>query len=41
MGFIAWLGPASLAQLGVKGWWTPVVPATMVIAFSWWLGRGE
>ncbi|HEV8253428.1 MAG TPA: DedA family protein [Vicinamibacteria bacterium] len=39
MGFIAWLGPASLAQLGVRGWWTPIVPAALVILFSWWLGR--
>jgi membrane protein DedA with SNARE-associated domain len=41
MAFIAWLGPASLAQLGVRGWWTPIVPAALVIVFSWWLSRGD
>jgi membrane protein DedA with SNARE-associated domain len=39
MAAITWLGPTSFAQLGVKAWWTPVVPAGLVILFSWWLGR--
>jgi membrane protein DedA with SNARE-associated domain len=39
MGFIAWLGPASFAELGVKAWWTPLVPATLVLSFMYWLGR--
>ncbi|PYQ01898.1 MAG: hypothetical protein DMF82_17865 [Acidobacteria bacterium] len=39
MGFVAWLGPTSLAQLGLKAWWTPLVPAALVIAFSYWLGK--
>jgi membrane protein DedA with SNARE-associated domain len=39
MGAIAWLGPASFAQLGVKAWWTPLVPAALVLLFTWWLGR--
>jgi membrane protein DedA with SNARE-associated domain len=39
MGAITWLGPASFAQLGVKAWWTPVVPAALVLLFTWWLGR--
>ncbi len=40
MGFIGWLGPASFAQLGVRAWWTPLVPATLVVVFTYWLGRG-
>ena len=40
MGTIAWLGPVSFAQLGVEAWWTPLVPACLVLAFTWWLGRG-
>jgi len=39
MGFVAWLGPASLAELGLKAWWTPLAPAALVVAFSYWLGR--
>jgi membrane protein DedA with SNARE-associated domain len=39
MGAITWLGPSSFAQLGVKAWWTPVVPACLVLGFSYWLGR--
>jgi membrane protein DedA with SNARE-associated domain len=39
MGFITWLGPASLAELGLKAWWTPPVPAALVVAFTYWLGR--
>jgi len=41
MGFIAWLGPTSFAQLGVKAWWTPLVPAALVLGFTWWLARKE
>jgi membrane protein DedA with SNARE-associated domain len=41
MGFIAWLGPTSFAQLGVKAWWTPLVPASLVLGFTWWLARKE
>jgi membrane protein DedA with SNARE-associated domain len=39
MGFIAWLGPASLAELGLRAWWTPLVPAALVLSFLYWLGR--
>jgi membrane protein DedA with SNARE-associated domain len=39
MGFVAWLGPSSLEELGLKAWWTPLVPAALVIAFMYWLGR--
>jgi membrane protein DedA with SNARE-associated domain len=41
MSFIVWLGPASFAELGVRAWWTPVVPALLVLAFTWWLARKE
>jgi membrane protein DedA with SNARE-associated domain len=41
MGCVAWLGPASLAELGLRGWWTPLIPATLVLTFSLWLGRQE
>ena len=39
MGAITWLGPTSFAQLGVEAWWTPLVPAALVLLFSYWLGR--
>ncbi len=39
MGVITWLGPASFAELGLKGWWTPLVPAALVIAFTYWLSK--
>jgi membrane protein DedA with SNARE-associated domain len=39
MGFIAWLGPTSFAQLGVRAWWTPLVPAAFLLVFSFWLSR--
>lgn len=41
MGFVAYVGPASFAELGLRAWWTPLVPATLVILFTWWLGRVE
>jgi membrane protein DedA with SNARE-associated domain len=41
MGFIVWLGPTSFAQLGVRAWWTPLVPAAIVLVFTWWLSRRE
>jgi membrane protein DedA with SNARE-associated domain len=39
MGFVGWLGPASFAQLGVEAWWTPLVPAGLVVGFTYWLSR--
>jgi membrane protein DedA with SNARE-associated domain len=39
MSFIAWLGPASFAELGIRAWWTPIIPASVVLLFSYWLGR--
>jgi membrane protein DedA with SNARE-associated domain len=39
MGFVAWLGPTSLEEIGLKAWWTPLVPAALVLAFTYWLGR--
>lgn len=41
LGFIGWVGPTSLAQLGLRAWWTPLIPATLVLAFFWWLSRAE
>lgn len=39
MALITWVGPASFAELGVRAWWTPVVPAVLVLGFGWWLSR--
>ena len=39
MAAVTWIGPASFAELGVRAWWTPLVPAALVLLFSWWLGR--
>lgn len=39
MGFVAWLGPTSLEELGLKAWWTPLIPAGLVLLFTYWLGK--
>jgi membrane protein DedA with SNARE-associated domain len=36
---IRWVGPTSLSALGMKAWWTPVIPAIIVVAFFRWLSR--
>jgi membrane protein DedA with SNARE-associated domain len=41
MGLIVWIGPTSFAELGVHGWWTPLIPAALVILFTYWLSRAE
>jgi len=41
MGVIMYLGPTSLWQLGLRAWWTPVIPAILVILFFRWLSRTE
>jgi membrane protein DedA with SNARE-associated domain len=41
MSLIVWIGPASLAELGVRAWWTPLLPAGLVLGFTWWLSRRE
>jgi membrane protein DedA with SNARE-associated domain len=41
MWFVAWLGPASLAELGLRAWWTPLVPGALVVALSAWLARRQ
>jgi membrane protein DedA with SNARE-associated domain len=33
------LGPTSLSALGIKAWWTPAIPAVLVILFFRWLSR--
>ncbi|PYV88893.1 MAG: hypothetical protein DMG05_14710 [Acidobacteria bacterium] len=35
------LGPASFARFGLNAWWTPIVPALLIILFFHWLGRGS
>jgi membrane protein DedA with SNARE-associated domain len=34
---VAWVGPASLARLGVEAWWAPIVPAAALLLISGWL----
>jgi membrane protein DedA with SNARE-associated domain len=36
---IRWLGPTSLSALGIKAWWAPAIPATIVVLFFRWLSR--
>ncbi len=36
---IRWLGPTSLSALGMKAWWTPAIPAIIVVSFFRWLSR--
>lgn len=33
------LGPTSLSALGLKAWWTPLIPAVLVVVFFRWLAR--
>jgi membrane protein DedA with SNARE-associated domain len=39
MALVAWIGPASLAALGWRAWWTPLAPAALVVGLTWWLAR--
>jgi membrane protein DedA with SNARE-associated domain len=39
MFIIVELGASSLSALGVKTWWTPVIPAVIVVLFFRWLSR--
>ena len=36
---IVFIGPASLSALGLQAWWTPIVPAILVVVFFRWLSR--
>ncbi len=36
---ITTLGPTSLAAFGIKAWWTPVIPAVLIVGFFRWLSR--
>jgi membrane protein DedA with SNARE-associated domain len=39
MTLVAWLGPASLEEMGAHGLWVTLLPALLVLAGSIWLGR--
>ena len=39
MALVAWLGPASLEEMGAHGFWVPLLPAFIVLVGSIWLGR--
>src|SRR6185295_10250934 len=36
---INWMGPTSLAALGIKAWWAREIPAVIVVLFFRWLSR--
>src|SRR5262245_51776828 len=36
---IMWLGPKSMEAFGVKAWWTPFIPAVLLVAFFRWLSK--
>ena len=36
--FIAYVGPGAIT---FKAWWTPIVPAVLVLFFLYWLGRAS
>ncbi|HYR90779.1 MAG TPA: VTT domain-containing protein [Terriglobia bacterium] len=38
---IRWLGPASLGAFGLRAWWTPIIPAALLVLFFRWLARAE
>jgi membrane protein DedA with SNARE-associated domain len=33
------LGPTSMSALGIKAWWAPIIPGTIVVLFFRWLSR--
>ncbi len=39
MTVVAWGGPVVLERFGLRGWWSAVVPAAVLLLFMWWLGR--
>jgi membrane protein DedA with SNARE-associated domain len=39
MMLVTYLGATSLHELGIQGWWAPVIPAVLVLVFFRWLGR--
>ena len=41
MAIVTFLGPASLAELGLRAWWTPIIPALLVACFFKWLAREQ
>jgi membrane protein DedA with SNARE-associated domain len=41
MAAIIWLGPASLRAFGLKAWWTPIIPAVLLVLFFRWLGKAQ
>jgi membrane protein DedA with SNARE-associated domain len=35
------LGPRSLSAFGLQAWWTPIIPAVLVVLFFRWLSRAN
>ena len=38
---VTFLGPASLRELGLRAWWAPIIPASLVTLFFKWLARNK
>ena len=38
---VAYVGPASLTRFGVNAWWTPILPALLIVFFFRWIARGS
>ena len=38
---VAHVGPATFARLGLNAWWTPVIPAILIVLFFRWIGRSS
>jgi undecaprenyl-diphosphatase len=38
---VAWVGPAAMERIGLKGWWGICVPALMLLVFFRWLGKAS
>jgi membrane protein DedA with SNARE-associated domain len=36
---VARAGPGALRHVGITGIWGALIPATLLVAFAWWLGR--
>ena len=35
------LGPTSLAAVGIRAWWAPIIPAVIIIVFFRWLSHAD
>jgi hypothetical protein len=39
LALVAWGGPSVINLLGFKGWWSPILPACLIVVFFYWIGK--